>query len=92
MAEILSFHPVKSERYHNFGYGKSLSYNMDHSEYHGIYDMAKLKGQFIGIFVFHSKADLNFKNCNPKYPAPVKNTQYDSLVVLMLKYSHCQYK
>ena len=50
MAEKVSFHPAKSERYHNFGYGKSLSYDMDHSEYHGIYDMVKLKGQFIGIF------------------------------------------
>ena len=51
IAEILSFHPVKSGRYHNFGYGKSLSYDMDNSEYHGIYDYGEIVGS---IFCFLS--------------------------------------
>ena len=41
MTEILSFHPDKSGTYHNYVYGKSLRYDVDNYEYHGIYGMVK---------------------------------------------------
>ena len=37
MAGLLSFHSNISGIYHIFGYGKFLRYDMDNTEYNGIY-------------------------------------------------------
>ena len=45
---MFSFHPDKSGRYHNFGYGKTLWYDTDSSDYHCIYGIKiKIKKPYL---------------------------------------------